>query len=184
MGSRMNDTTPMKNSTTNSTTGVTGWRIAHADMFLMNEAARESGGCGLLRIGHAYFLADAQERAGGRDDAFVAVETCADHEPLGNRVGDAHSATLGRVVAADDEHVRALRIREHRRLRQDRALSRAGRHFCTRECTRPNLRVGRERDANLAESRLRIDDRAEQAHLAGERLVDAREKDLRALVDG
>ena len=32
MGSRMNATTPRKNSTTNRTMGVMGWRIAQADM--------------------------------------------------------------------------------------------------------------------------------------------------------
>ena len=37
-GSRMNATMPMKNSTTNSTTGGSGCRIAHADMFLMAAA--------------------------------------------------------------------------------------------------------------------------------------------------
>ena len=36
MGSRMNATTPRKNSTTNSTMGVTGWRMAQAEIFLMS----------------------------------------------------------------------------------------------------------------------------------------------------
>ena len=36
MGRRMNATTPRKNSTTNSTIGVIGWRIAHAEMFFTN----------------------------------------------------------------------------------------------------------------------------------------------------
>ena len=34
-GRRKKATSPMKTRTTNSTTGVTGWRIAHADMFFM-----------------------------------------------------------------------------------------------------------------------------------------------------
>ena len=34
-GSRRNATEPMNSSTTNSTTGVTGWRIAQAEMFFM-----------------------------------------------------------------------------------------------------------------------------------------------------
>jgi hypothetical protein len=35
IGNRMKATTPMKNSTTNKTMGVTGCRIAHAEIFLM-----------------------------------------------------------------------------------------------------------------------------------------------------
>ena len=34
-GTRTNATRPMKSSTMNSTTGVTGWRIAQAEMFFM-----------------------------------------------------------------------------------------------------------------------------------------------------
>ena len=41
-GSRTNATMPMNNSTTNSTIGDTGWRIAHAEMFFMSALPRGS----------------------------------------------------------------------------------------------------------------------------------------------
>ncbi len=40
MGNRRNATAPRKNSTTNSTIGVIGWRIAQADIFFTNVLRR------------------------------------------------------------------------------------------------------------------------------------------------
>ena len=40
IGNRMKATMPMKNITTNRTMGVTGWRIAHAEIFFMTYPMR------------------------------------------------------------------------------------------------------------------------------------------------
>ena len=70
-GSRTKPTTPIKSSTANSTTGVTGWRIAQAEMFFM---ARGPLGLAARHRGDLHLFAVAQEARGGRDDALLAGE--------------------------------------------------------------------------------------------------------------
>ena len=67
-GRRMKDTRPMKHSTANSTIGVTGWRIAHAEMFFITRIlVGAAGGRRDLDL-----LAIAQEARRGGHDALVA----------------------------------------------------------------------------------------------------------------
>ena len=155
IGRRMNDTSPMKSSTTNSTTGVTGCRIAHADMFFMMRPY-----LALASVGDATrdLFTIAQESAGGRDDALVAGESRADDRA---GVGRCPETRTGRrstwLSALDDQHVTALAVGQHRRLRQHRALRLVDRNLGACERAGPQRRVGLQRDADVAEARGRID---------------------------
>ena len=78
MGRRMKATMPMKNSTTNSTTGDTGWRIAQAEIFFMRVSPCDRDA-----------LALAQETACGDHDAFAPCEAFGDDDSI--RRGVRHS---------------------------------------------------------------------------------------------
>ncbi len=153
MGRRMNDTTPMKNSTTNNTTGDTGCRMAHAEMFFMSVPT--------LR-GPAAFGSTTFTVSPGRRNAPAVVTTSSspcqafgNHEAFGHRVADANGAALGLVLFVHDQHEGALRIGEHGGLRQHRALGRADDHFAARERAGAQRRIGLQRDADFTEPRVR-----------------------------
>src|SRR5882762_3980634 len=105
-GSRRNATEPMNSNTTNSTTGVTGWRIAQAEMFFMDRASRRPGrgGSDLDR------LAVAQEAAGGRNHALVAGQAFGDDHARVRRTRNAHRAAPDLAHGRDNAHVTAVAI--------------------------------------------------------------------------
>ena len=80
IGRRTNATMPMNNSTTNSTIGDTGCRIAQAEMFL-HERAPAAAAC--ASCGDLHVLAVAQESAGGGHDPLGTGQTRAMMMPVG-----------------------------------------------------------------------------------------------------
>src|ERR1700740_423295 len=102
-GSRTNETTPMASSTTNSTIGGSGWRMAHAEMFFMS--ASRASGCrlpprGRLRNHHVFPV--AQEAGRGGHHALGPGEAGGDDHALIRGVRDTYRAPLGLVVAIHD----------------------------------------------------------------------------------
>ena len=87
--------------------------------------------------------------------------------PFATMPGDVHGAALDLVLGVDDQDVAALVVGQHRRLRQHRCAA-ALLTVTSARAKAPGRRfgIGRERDSHSAQAGLRIDDRAEQAHLA------------------
>src|SRR5579862_85610 len=160
-GRRMKDTRPMKSSTTNSTIGGRGWRIAHAEMFFTAKSSSgDAGGAGDL-----HFLALAQEAGGGRDHTLRAAEPGGDDHARLGAVGHLHRAALDVVLRIDDVHVTAVAVGQHRGLGHHRTHCLGDRRGAAGEGTRAQRWVGGQRDADLAQSGLRVDDRAQQPHM-------------------
>src|ERR1700751_2544841 len=111
-GTRRNDTVPMKSSTTNSTIGVTGWRIAHAEMFFMTalsgrgrfRRAGDTPGSDVDR------LAIAQEATGGRHHTLRAGEPLGDDDAAVGGARDAHGVPLDLACRIHHQHVTAVRV--------------------------------------------------------------------------
>src|SRR5215472_15635501 len=109
-GNRTNDTMPMNSSTTNSTIGGSGWRIAHAEMFLTS-ASPERASAGRVRgRGDLHRLAIVQEAARRDYHALAAAEARGDDDAGIGGVGDPHRAPLGVLLSVDDEDIGALGI--------------------------------------------------------------------------
>ena len=84
-----------------------------------------------------------------------------------------HGAALDASLRVHDQHVAAAIVRQHRRLRQHRALGVADGDLGAGEGARPQIRILREGDADRSETGLRVDDRTEQPHAAGVGAADA-----------
>src|SRR5215472_19096918 len=107
-GSRTNDTMPMKSSTTNSTIGGSGWRIAHAEMFLTSASPAGASAGRIRGRGDLHRLAVVQEAARRDDHPLAAGEARGDDDASIGGVRDAHRAPLGVFLAVDDEDIGAL----------------------------------------------------------------------------
>src|SRR5207302_3959814 len=137
-GRRTKATTPMNSSTTNSTTGGSGWRMAHAEMFFMKAAPsserrvrrgrRRGRLCGWR--GHLHFFSVTQKPGRGGHHALGPAEAGRDGHTLIRSVRDAHRAPCGVIagivhlhVSAPDvgEDSRSLVLRMHRLGDRDRA---------------------------------------------------------------
>ncbi len=129
MGRRMKATTPRKNSTTNSTIGVIGCRIAQAEMFFTKSPAL---------LSDAGFTAsptcrNAPAVATTRSFASIAIR---DGDAILDDAGDVDGAALDLALRIDDEHVAALIVGEHGGLRQHDSLRIAHDDFRARERAR------------------------------------------------
>ena len=89
-GRRTKATMPMKSSTTNSTTGVTGCRIAHADMFFM--AGVPSGGAAAVG---ATFTSSPSRR---KPPAVATTRSCARESAADDRAGVRDAGDVHRVA--------------------------------------------------------------------------------------
>src|SRR5271155_3354121 len=108
----MNATTPMKVSTANSTRGVTGWRMAHAEMFFTSARPSRSVTSGdACRSGHRLDgLAHLQKRAGRGHDSIGGAHAVRDGHAVLHHPRHVHRATLDLVGRVHDEDVAALVI--------------------------------------------------------------------------
>src|SRR6185437_14982653 len=179
-GRRLKATVPRNSSTTNSTTGETGWRMAQAEIFFMGAVASlAGGGRGARRDLDGFAI--AQEAAGGGHDALLAGQALRDDDAGLGRARHLDGPPLNLLRSIDHEHVAAGGVGHHGGLRQHRPLCLVNRDLGAGECAGPQRRVGLELDADVAEPRGRIDDRPEQPHVAGKGPLDAGEIDRRRL---
>src|SRR5690348_10857983 len=127
----MKDTVPMKSSTTNSTMGETGCRMAHAEMFRMT--ASLPSGRWRVPVGRRGSDVDrltiAQEPAGGRDYALRARQPLRDDDTALGRARDAHRMALDLACGVHQQDVTPVRVGHHCGLRQHRPLGLVHGHY-------------------------------------------------------